>query len=655
MVLISMASAALRQQPGLACESCRKKKSRCDRARPECGSCTVLGAVCIYTDKRPQRGPRKGQLKALRARVATLERCLGDQSEYVDLDHCTFFGPLTPVESSIDASSVTTSPEKTRKPSVIQSLEGEYVYSNHSLIPDPRYNTILNATESTKSNRRLNDLDHGIFPDLLLPIDQTAAFSTTDQSPDEESPDRSDTTFIPGSTVVNSSTQPNEQPWSNPRIPETAPYNKGVNAVDEIGDLIQADLDQLYFDRVHPITPLVCRTRYFSWAFNTDKKEAQAALQSAVRALAASASAAYQELANSLYVETCRRLAKLDEATDHDFSEGFQLEHVQAWLLLAHYEFTRKPYRRAMMTAGRAFRMIQVSLLPEIHERDIPPDGFDAGSNGCWVEEEEKRRTFWVAYCLDRCAGLYDGSPLTFHEDGMHIRLPASEGDFESGRPILMDFLHDAIAISGQNTLSPFAECVVILTIGGRCISHRPRALTESLYGHDLLEFWARYEWLDTTLDKRRRHLARISPSLSTLSDPMLILTHLISATVMIHLMEILKSRYLPTAQHRVTVDAYEDRISHAAREIASLARSVTQLSCFKAHLFIPCALFHGVRILSSRLKNSDAAEVIGLLKTLQDLEGVNNMAQNLMRKLELGGIFKPCLSSEGIPNFPHN
>lgn len=586
--------------------------------------------------------------------MATLERCLGDQSEYVDLDHGAFFGPLTPLESSTDASSVITSPRTTRKPSLIQSSDGEYDYSSHSFIPNLHSNPIPSTTESAKSNRRLHDLDHGIFSELLLPIDDAAVFTTTDQSPEEESPDRSDTTFFPGSTVVNSSTQPTEQSWNNPWTPGTVPYSKGIDAVDEIGDLIQADLDQLYFDRIHPTTPLVCRSRYFSWKFKSDKEEAQAALQSAMRALAASASAAYQELANSLYAKTCQRLAKLDEATDNELSERFQLEHIQAWLLLAHYEFMRKQYRRAMMTAGRAFRMIQVSLLPEIRELGIPLGGFDASSSNCWVEEEEKRRTFWAAYCLDRCVGLYDGSALTFHEDGMHTRLPAPEDNFESGRPIHMDSLHDAIALSGQDTLPSFAECVVILTIGGRCIIHRPHTLTETLYGNDSLEFWARYEWLNTTLDKRRRQLAQISPSPSTISDPMLVFTRIIAATIMIHLMEMLMRRSLPAAQHRLPVDShsYEERLVQAAREIVSLARPVTQLSCFKAHLFVPCALFHGARILSSRLKNSvptDAAGIIELLVTLQGLKSVNNIAQSSMRKLELSGISKPCLSSEGM------
>ncbi|KAI1452556.1 fungal-specific transcription factor domain-containing protein [Annulohypoxylon moriforme] len=648
-------TSVLRQQPGLACENCRRKKSRCDRARPECGSCAATGAVCIFTNKRPQRGPRKGQLQALRARIATLERCLDDQNEYIDLDQGVFFGPLTPLEGSTDTSSTTSSPETTRKPSIILSSDGEYDHSSHAFFPSLHSNLTLSAAENAKSSRRLEDLDHGILSNLVLPLGDEITLAATNQPSNEDSPDGSETTFISGSTIVNNSTQPTKQPWNNPWVPETVPYSKGTDAVNEIGDLVQADLDQLYFDRIHPVNPLVRRARYFSWTRKPDKEEVQITLQLAMRTLAASASAAYQELANSLYTETCRRLLKLDETTEHDLTEHFSLEHIQAWLLLAHYEFMRKPHRRAMMTAGRAFRMVQVSLLHEIQEPDVPLDNFSVEPSNFWLELEEKRRTFWTAYCLDRCAGLFNGCPLTFHEDGMRTRLPAPEDDFESGRPIRTDFLHNAIAISGQNTLSPFAECVVLLTLGGRCAIHRPRALTENLYGNDPLEFWSRYEWLDTTLDERKRRLRPNSPATTTLSNPMLIFIHMIAATITIRLMEILSSRTLSTSQHRMAVDAYEDRAIQAAREIVLLARSMAQLSCFKAHPFVPGALFHGAKVLlPGGFGNLTSASVAGaneLLETLRSFKGINNLSQDSLHKLELefNGMSKPRLNFEGV------
>jgi hypothetical protein len=58
-----------RQQPGYSCEECRKRKARCDRARPSCGACAEAGTTCVVPQNRPARGPKKGQLNALRSRI----------------------------------------------------------------------------------------------------------------------------------------------------------------------------------------------------------------------------------------------------------------------------------------------------------------------------------------------------------------------------------------------------------------------------------------------------------------------------------------------------------------------------------------------------------------------------------------------------------
>ena len=58
-----------RQQPGAACEECRRRKARCDRGRPQCGICAETGRACAYVSNKSQRGPKKGHLKDLRSRV----------------------------------------------------------------------------------------------------------------------------------------------------------------------------------------------------------------------------------------------------------------------------------------------------------------------------------------------------------------------------------------------------------------------------------------------------------------------------------------------------------------------------------------------------------------------------------------------------------
>ena len=58
-----------RQQPGVACDECRRRKLRCDRGQPQCGVCRDTDTTCVTTTTRQPRGPRKGHLRALQSRI----------------------------------------------------------------------------------------------------------------------------------------------------------------------------------------------------------------------------------------------------------------------------------------------------------------------------------------------------------------------------------------------------------------------------------------------------------------------------------------------------------------------------------------------------------------------------------------------------------
>lgn len=60
---------AMKSSIEVACEQCRRRKSKCDRARPQCGACLENESPCVFTDQRPKRGPKKGQLRQLKAQV----------------------------------------------------------------------------------------------------------------------------------------------------------------------------------------------------------------------------------------------------------------------------------------------------------------------------------------------------------------------------------------------------------------------------------------------------------------------------------------------------------------------------------------------------------------------------------------------------------
>ena len=95
-------------------------------------------------------------------------------------------------------------------------------------------------------------------------------------------------------------------------------------------------------------------------------------------------------------------------------ADCIEIEQVQAWGLLAVYEFMRIGYRKAWMSAGRFFRY---AVLMKLHNVD-GLDGIAAASlqSLSFIELEERRRTFWMAYTIDHITSLLDRLPLTFDQ-----------------------------------------------------------------------------------------------------------------------------------------------------------------------------------------------------------------------------------------------
>lgn len=129
--------------------------------------------------------------------------------------------------------------------------------------------------------------------------------------------------------------------------------------------------------------------------------------------MASSVSDEYSHMQSNLY-----RLARkyLEEAELRGYGEGaISLNMSQAWSLLACYEFKLMMFPRAWMSTGRAVRLAQMKGLHVL-------DGNNLEVKQClqppkdWIDKEERRRTFWSAFCLDRYASMGTGWPMVIDE-----------------------------------------------------------------------------------------------------------------------------------------------------------------------------------------------------------------------------------------------
>ncbi|KAL7622902.1 hypothetical protein AAE478_006581 [Parahypoxylon ruwenzoriense] len=365
-----------------------------------------------------------------------------------------------------------------------------------------------------------------------------------------------------------------------------------------IPSLMQADLDQLYFDRIHDFIPILHRRRCLSWRRRPDQSPAHAALQYAIWTLAASGSAHYHGFRDMLSRQARQFLERLGSDPDSESAASTELEQVQAWLLLAVHEFMCVGFRRGCITAGRAFALIQLNSRQWL--RDDP-------EADC-VDSEQKRRAFWMAFCLDRFISLRNSSMPTFGEQmAMRVSLPASEADSQNGQPGFTRFLSEAIVPAladygtGQITapaFSPFVECIVVATVAGRVLLHQHQASIDEICLHEgsRSDFWDRHAGLDALLTHRIDIFSRHYPLRIDDGDigsdevcPMSLFVFAMWRTIVICLHQSIKDVLPPLDEKRAsTIDYYTGRLRLATQNMVRLSSKVAELNRWKVTLQTP-------------------------------------------------------------------
>ncbi|RAL11873.1 fungal specific transcription factor domain-containing protein [Aspergillus homomorphus CBS 101889] len=621
-----------RQRPGSACEECRRRKVRCDRRRPQCQVCFETGIECKINTTRLPRGPRKGQLRTLRTRIAALERCLADQ--HPEINH--------PMASLFDGT-------------VLDCDSEEDPPRDFSSLSDPIPVSVPLST----------------LPDAVLASGEEQEQCERDIQP----------------TISSTKVQ-------SPRTPESLPRTTGL-----VSELMRAELDQLYFDRVHPFAPILQRWRYHVWARQPKKSDSQVCLQYAMWAVAASLSAQFQALRESLYSESRRILDTLDRPDSIATVAG--LEQAQAWILIGLYEYMQRSPLQAWMSIGRCCRQV---LGMRLYELDDPTNPVTMAREQeailvDWIGLEEQRRTFWMAYSLDRFISFHNGLPFTIHGDLITTRLPSPEEEFQSGQPTLTAYLSEVMNPNLQNyhfqqyshghpqphvyvnphsptspthlnmafppmatptnststpVLNPdpnqanpssFTEFILLATVVGRALSHRQSVTMEQVLQPSHLHlsptspyaslptsldaFWNRHQALHTVLNTRIQSLAS-NPQ--TLDDPLIMFARIVAQSMVLFLHNVLESvAWKSGGDHLLGIIEYERLCVMAAHEVVALVKVQGQLGYFKVHPLTPIPLMMCTDFFTAHAYLDPSFEVIlhELLECLGDLERVKNPVQS--------------------------
>ena len=256
---------------------------------------------------------------------------------------------------------------------------------------------------------------------------------------------------------------------------------------------------QIYFEKLHPSMPMMHKYRYLAAMNLSPSMRPPVCLRYAMWCLAASVTDRYSDLPNHFY-QRARKYAEVDEMKGH--GEGcMTLAHAQAWTLISFYEYKMMYFPRAWMSTGRSVRMAQMMGLHRL----------DGSKSECkqnlpaprdWTEREERRRTFWSAYCGDRYASICTGWPMAIDNKDIMTNLPATEDAFERDSPQDTLSLEETLNSEGDAFLSSFGGVIAVACLFGKIVHHvhqpGPDDRAFDLQG----EFWRRHREMDNVLLK---------------------------------------------------------------------------------------------------------------------------------------------------------
>lgn len=259
-----------------------------------------------------------------------------------------------------------------------------------------------------------------------------------------------------------------------------------------------------------------------------------------------------------------------------DGADTAQLELAQAWILVSIYEFTQVTFQRAWSSAGRAIRLVQLTRLSDLDAEPVGADDF--------VVREEQRRTFWIAFCLDRLTCIMEKLPLTLSEHPVCTRLPCPEQAFQSGSPVVMPFLSQALESAEPHPLfSPFVESILFTALWGRVFVHQQLCAAELVHGALSDDYYDRQLQLDDLLSRRMAQFQHTYPYTTVQVDQILLFTSLIGQMSVMELCKAAELAAQGAARYEdIVLQGYQWRAPAAAKDISRLIEYLDGFNFFK-------------------------------------------------------------------------
>ncbi|KAL7771984.1 hypothetical protein CFE70_001937 [Pyrenophora teres f. teres 0-1] len=354
--------------------------------------------------------------------------------------------------------------------------------------------------------------------------------------------------------------------------------------------------------------------------------------------LAASVTDKYDNLQEHFY-QRSRKYAQMDEMRGHG-ETTMNLAHCQSWILTGTYEFKQMYFPRAWLSVGRAVRFAQMFQLHRL-------DGASLDVKQClpppkdWTEREERRRTFWMAFCIDRYASIGTGWPMTIDERDIKTNLPASEEAFEKSKEMSTGSLDQVLDHNGEADLQSLGGTVFTAAMFGRNLLHLHRPAPDDNDGDINGGYWNRHRHIEQILLQTSLGLPDHLRLPYGLTDPNVVFANMCihTSAICLHQAAIFKAdkHHLPASVGNES----KIRCLTAAAEIASIMRMISHMDMGAMNPFISFCVYVAARVFAQYLKTRPNDQQIKsslrfLLQAMQALRRKNPLTESFLAQLDV-------------------
>ncbi|KAK1141699.1 hypothetical protein N8T08_008797 [Aspergillus melleus] len=448
-----------------ACDVCRERKVRCDRADPRCGRCARLGHRCSYYGRKSYRPamdsdmPRR--LSELQDRLSLAPR----QSGWIE-DR--------------------TNPDAGKAESLL-ALPGT--------VPPAAYPWLSHPPCSPLSEPDLPQISDVLFQDALGESGNQEPWCSSFVLglPDLQTLDARE--------EVGLSCKPSE-------------HSRESDDAEPTIDLIA-----LYTNLKENPCQLP-HERFFSEIARDPNHTPTKCLSYAVALLGSMVTVVQDEAVQHQCYRHARQYAELCERNE----QHADLNLFQSLVFILRYELDVQQLTRAWMTLGRAIRLAQVL---DLNRLDRPASigrnewGFHVALPTTKEQGtlEEWRRAFWALYILETYTSMRAGIPCQIDLSQIQVNL-ASPGelgpDFEDAR---MPLLTENTKLSPAAHISAYSGLVLMATLARQYMRHIMQRITE-VSNTPTLGFWDRHYALSQEINDRMAGLQTHLRAKASREDP---------------------------------------------------------------------------------------------------------------------------------------